>query len=638
MKGSVMSRSVACGRHRRRGGVAVAALLGAAGLSGWSAEASVASAPASFVALGAPARVLDSRVGESTADGGFAGAGRRVGGSVLELPVGGRVGVPDDAVAVVANVTVVGPSGVGYATVFPCGEARPEASNLNYVAGQTVANLVVGRLGSGGGLCVFTLRDADVVVDVSGYFVEGSFVALGAPARVLDSRVGESTADGGYAGIGALVAGSSLELTLADRVGVPGDAVAVVANLTVTQPAAAGHATVYPSGAPRPNASNLNYLPDATVAVAVVLPLGADGNVCLATHAAAHYIVDVTGYFVGTPPASSDGGCAGGGAVPPSGVPLPPEAQPVDTADPDTVIGTGTPASCTSTAVVAAVAGGGVITFDCGPAPVVIEMLDTAKVINTSPDVVIDGGGLVTLSGRGDRRILYQNTCDPAQTWTTSHCNDQAEPRLVVQNIGFTAGNSTGDTTDGGGGGAIFVRGGRLKVLNATFTGNRCDATGPDVGGAAIRVLDQFHDLPVIVAGSVFGGSPAAANECSNGGAVSSIGVSWEIYNSLVSHNRALGSGANPARPGTPGGGNGGALYFDGNAFDVRVVGSEIADNVAPEGGGAVFFVSNDRTGHLTIDRSTLRRNPSLGFESAGYPGVFYLGDGPPTVVDSTLR
>ena len=76
--------------------------------------------------------------------------------------------------------------------------------------------------------------------------------------------------------------------------------------------------------------------------------------------------------------------------------------------------------------------------------------------VNTSRRVVLDGRGLVTLSGGGKRRILYQNTCDRRQTWTTSHCDDQATPRLVVQNLTFANGDATGATYDGGGGGAIF--------------------------------------------------------------------------------------------------------------------------------------------------------------------------------------
>ncbi|MBP2704633.1 hypothetical protein JOL79_12495 [Microbispora sp. RL4-1S] len=319
-------------------------------------------------------------------------------------------------------------------------------------------------------------------------------------------------------------------------------------------------------------------------------------------------------------------------------VPVPAEGRAVNTSRPTRVIGNGTPGSCTSRAVVAAVAKGGIITFSCGPRPVTIRMAATAKVRNASSQVVLDGGGKVTLSGGGVRRILYMNTCDRAQGWTTSHCDDQAQPRLTVQNITFADGNSTGQRTEGGGGGAIFARGGRLKVVNARFVRNRCDTTGPDLGGAAIRALDQSHDLPVYVVGSTFGGAAGQGGVCSNGGALSGIGVSWVILNSVMTGNRAVGRGANPARGGTPGGGSGGAVYADGNRFTIRIAGSIIRDNSAREGGGAVFFVSNDLTGTLRIEHSTLRHNPSAGFETRGYPGIFYRGAGRPSVVSSTLR
>ena len=176
-------------------------------------------------------------------------------------------------------------------------------------------------------------------------------------------------------------------------------------------------------------------------------------------------------------------------------VAVPEDARAVDTSHPDHVVGDGTPESCTSAAVVRAVAAGGVITFSCGPDPVTIAMTRTAKVVNDhGPRVVIDGGGLVTLDGGGKHRILYQDTCDPDQVWTTSHCDDQATPRLVVQHLTLAHGDSTGQRYDGGGGGAIFARGGQLKIVDSTFVDNRCDRTGPDLGGAAVRALSQFHD------------------------------------------------------------------------------------------------------------------------------------------------
>jgi hypothetical protein len=312
---------------------------------------------------------------------------------------------------------------------------------------------------------------------------------------------------------------------------------------------------------------------------------------------------------------------------------IPAEAAAVDTSHPTRVIGTGTPGSCTSAAVVTAVAAGGIITFSCGPAPVTITMTATAKVRNANgTKVVLDGGGLVTLSGGGKRRILYQDTCDRAQGWTTSHCQDQDTPQLTVQNLTFADGNSTGQLEEDGGGGAILVRGGRFKVVNSHFTHNLCDPTGPDLGGAALRVLSQSKGLPVYIVNSTFDGGV-----CSNGGALSSIGVSWVVLNSVLTGNSAIGHGANPAKAGTPGGGSGGAIYLDGNAFTLRLAGTRIENNHAKEGGGAVFFVSNDRTGTMTIEASTLQHNPNDGFATAGLPGIFFLGAHKPTVTGSTL-
>ena len=110
------------------------------------------------------------------------------------------------------------------------------------------------------------------------------------------------------------------------------------------------------------------------------------------------------------------------------------------------------------------------------------------------------------------------------------------------------------------------------------------------------------------------------------------LSIFQDISNTVLTGNRAIGSGANPARSGTPGGGSGGAIYLDGNAFTLRITGSRITGNSAAEGGGAVFFVSNDRTGTATVTGSTISGNPSAGFETAGLPGWFFLGARPPSI------
>ena len=317
---------------------------------------------------------------------------------------------------------------------------------------------------------------------------------------------------------------------------------------------------------------------------------------------------------------------------------IPAAAQAVNTRTPARTIGTGTPESCTSAAVVIAVAQGGVITFNCGTNSVNIKMTSTAKVFNDKPDVTLDGGGLVTLDGGGTTRILYQNTCDSAQVFTSNRCDLQASPKLTVQNLTFRHGNSVGQTEEGGGGGAIFVRGGQFKIVSSRFFNNHCDAVGPDVGGGAVRVLGVPTVFPVYVVSSTFGGAAGLGNECSNGSALSSIGVSYSVINSLFTHNEAIGTGANPAQAGKPGGGSGGAIYNDGNFFSLQLGGSIFRDNNANEGGGAVFYVSNDRSGTLAIDTSTFARNLSRGFETVGFPGFFIIAaPGQPSSTSSTF-
>jgi hypothetical protein len=326
----------------------------------------------------------------------------------------------------------------------------------------------------------------------------------------------------------------------------------------------------------------------------------------------------------GPPAGNPDGGCA-----------VPAAAALEDVSHPTTVVGDGTPASCTSAAVVAAVAKGGVITFSCGPDPIVITLEETAKVFNdTGPKIVLDGGGKVTLSGGGAVRILYQDTCDQAQVWTTSHCENQSTPALTVQNMTFVDGNATGQEQEGGGGGAIFVRGGLFKVVSSRFFHGACDPTGHDVGGAAIRVLSMYNNQPVYVVNSTFGGKPGYGGSCSNGGALSSIGVSWVVLNSVLSDNAATGSGVGPA-------GCGGAIYTDGNTYTETLCGVVMSNNTATDCGGGIVFFSGDGTGSLTIQSSFLSNNTGPT-ESKGYPGIYYWTstgqNDTPLVMGSTIQ
>ncbi len=328
----------------------------------------------------------------------------------------------------------------------------------------------------------------------------------------------------------------------------------------------------------------------------------------------------------------NDGPAAGN---PDGGCDVPAEAGLEDVSNPTTVVGSGTPESCTGAAVVDAVAKGGVITFDCGDDPITITLEQTAKVFNDASDeVVIDGGGLVTLSGGGARRILYMNTCDEAQHWTTAQCQNQDHPRLTVQNLTFVDGNSKSETENDGGG-AIWVRGGRFKAVNTRFFNNVCADVGQDLGGAGIRVTSQYEGLPVYIVNSTFGGAPELGNSCSNGGGISSIGTSWSIINSLFSYNQATGNGGNPKEDGTPGGGSGGAIYNDGNEMTLSLCGTLIEKNEVISYGSGIFFVSNNMTGDIKLKDTTIRNN--CGGSWYDLPGISKHGVTPVEQTGSTM-
>jgi hypothetical protein len=321
---------------------------------------------------------------------------------------------------------------------------------------------------------------------------------------------------------------------------------------------------------------------------------------------------------------------------------VPPAGRAVGIEHPNHVIGNGRPASCTSADVVRDVAAGGIITFDCGPKPITIVMAKTASVPKTRHRVVLDGGGLVTLSGAGKRRILYSDTC--AGTWSTDDCVDQPYPQIVVQHItfedGYDGAHQATCTSNipacwyGGvdGGGAIYVEGGQFKAVNSQFVDNRCYAYGPDLGGGAIRALAQYENRSVYIVNDTFRGG-----RCSNGGALSSISVQWDILNSQFTDNKATGWGANPASRGTPGGGSGGAMYLDGRDDNVLIAGTVMDDDSAREGGGAVFDVVDTGWGALTFNQSHLQDDVSGQFQT--FPGVYYDIDGhdtAPAMIKST--
>ncbi len=245
-----------------------------------------------------PARLLDTRVGPefTTVDAQFVGIGRRTGGTITEVKVAGRGGVPTDASAVAVNVTAIGPAAAGFVTVFPCGEALPLASTVNFSTGAIVPNSAMVKVGAGGSICIFSNTDIDLVLDVNGYDAATAVVQFFEPARVLETRPGLTTADHLQEIGAARPSDSVLELQIGGRLGIPTAIRAAVLNITVTEATGTGFLTVYPCGGSRPLASTLNYTQGATVANLAVATTSTDGKVCIYTQTATHLVVDLSGY------------------------------------------------------------------------------------------------------------------------------------------------------------------------------------------------------------------------------------------------------------------------------------------------------------------------------------------------------
>jgi Prenyltransferase and squalene oxidase repeat len=246
-----------------------------------------------------PARLLDTRAGESTVDGSQVGSGLEAAGSTLVLPVAERGGVPFSVDSVVLNVTAVGGQGDGVVTVYPCDAPRPLASNLNFVAGTATANTVITGVSAAGTVCLYVgTNGVNLVADVNGFFPTGSGYKALTPARLLDSRAGQSTVDGAQSGAGRTAAGSTLVLPVASRGGVPTGATSVVLNVTAVDGQGPGFVTVYPCDAAQPFASNLNFVANTPTPNAAIVKLSAAGTVCLFVGTnPVDLVVDVSGYF-----------------------------------------------------------------------------------------------------------------------------------------------------------------------------------------------------------------------------------------------------------------------------------------------------------------------------------------------------
>jgi predicted outer membrane repeat protein len=292
-----------------------------------------------------------------------------------------------------------------------------------------------------------------------------------------------------------------------------------------------------------------------------------------------------------------------------------PPLQPVTLVDPTIISDCSNPAQ-----LQAALATGGHIKFNCGPNPVTITV---AAPLTTSAtqDIVLDGGGLVTLNGANTSRILVK-PFTPGSDTNKSQGND-----LTLQNLRFINGRAPATTQPQDGnarGGAIWVTspGTKLHIINSTFENNRTTSlSDEDNQGGAVFAANIYE---TIIVGSVFDN-----NEAGNGGAFGAIATGLTVYNSRFTNNKASDN--------TSGGivrGHGGAIHLDGvsNSFNpitsntVDICGSVFENNTAVRGGGAIKTTISDNLGtKATYQRSSFSANGLVGTPSVeGHGGAIY--------------
>jgi predicted outer membrane repeat protein len=346
------------------------------------------------------------------------------------------------------------------------------------------------------------------------------------------------------------------------------------------------------------------------------------------------------------PAGNPNGSCSAG---------IPTGGQPVDVSSPTTVVGTGTPASCTFSALNAAVAKAGIITFNCGSAAVTIPVTATMTLL-INKSTTIDGGNKITLDGGHAVQIFNF----PGTNYQVN------ENRVTLQHLALVNGKTTpkdmipaqpsmplcSQGYDDGEGGAIKVNDGNLTVIDCVFTGNQAAQLGPDTGGGAIYVEGSKH-------GALIVGSTFTNNSGSNAGAVGVLQSELDIYNSLFENNTATGHDANSQDPTMAmctqmnngqyevgSGGNGGAICADGVSFNVTVCGDAVLDNAAGTNafGGGLFFTSDDWKGILTIADTTMTGNTGRSWTQVKQGSVTDVGSAigvnalSITVTNSTLQ
>jgi hypothetical protein len=199
--------------------------------------------------------------------------------TAIEIDVSAHV--PEGTTAVAAYVSATNTTGPGFLTAYECSSGRPEASAANHTTGQTRGAVAITPISADGIFCLYTLAEADLLVDLQAAFVPGDdalrFDPLDTPRRLVDTR--ES---------------GRREIIEIDA---PAGAEAVAISVTAAFTDTFGFLTAYPCTAEVPVVATVNYQPNEVVSGTAFVPVSDDGTVCVYVLTDTDVTVDLTGTF-----------------------------------------------------------------------------------------------------------------------------------------------------------------------------------------------------------------------------------------------------------------------------------------------------------------------------------------------------
>ncbi|MGJ5814758.1 beta strand repeat-containing protein [Paludibaculum fermentans] len=261
-------------------------------INGYFVPASTAPASALAFYPVTPCRLADTRLAA-----GDLGGPSLTAGEARTFPLAGQCGLPAMAQAYSVNIAAVPHSTLGSLQAWATGAAQTDLATLVDASGTVAANAAIVAAGTAGSIDLLSSADADVVIDVNGYFApaasSGLYFYAVTPCRVADTR----SADGELGGP-LLSGGATRAFPLRSAAcTVPTSAQAYSLNALAAPVSLLGYLTLWPADTAQPLVATLNAIDGVATTNAAIVAAGTRGAISAFVTEATHLLLDITGFF-----------------------------------------------------------------------------------------------------------------------------------------------------------------------------------------------------------------------------------------------------------------------------------------------------------------------------------------------------